>query len=223
MNDKNAILIVEDDKRLNLVNRHALESEGYKVISAFTLDEARSSLKQTPPDIILLDVKLPDGSGFDFCREIRGSTDAYILFLTSVRESSGELEGLVSGGDDYLRKPYGITLLRERVRKALNRKRQVPQTISHGPLTLDIIAGHAYVSGVDMLLTQKEFALLLLFAQNADKTMGADFLYEKAWGQKQSNDGQALKKTISRLRGKLKNSGYTIAAERNEGYCFGRE
>ena len=80
------ILLVEDNAGLNETNRRALELHGYHVLTALTLDEARERLALCRPDLILLDVRLPDGSGFDFCREIRGSTDAHILFLTSNSE-----------------------------------------------------------------------------------------------------------------------------------------
>jgi DNA-binding response OmpR family regulator len=164
-NNKPLILIVEDDKRLSQINRRALESEGYEVKTAFTLSEARLQLADSEPDVILLDVKLPDGIGFDFCREIRERAAAHIIFLTSVTESEGEMEGLVSGGDDYLRKPYGIDLLRIRVQKALQNGRRA-EAIVRGSLTLDMVSGQGYIDGTDLCLTQKEFAVLLLLVLN---------------------------------------------------------
>lgn len=115
---KPLVLIVEDDKSLNLINRRALESEGYAVQSAYALAEARETLSRLDPDVILLDIKLPDGSGIDLCREIREKTGAQIIFLTSVTEAGFELEAFRAGGNDYIRKPYGIDLLRERVKQA---------------------------------------------------------------------------------------------------------
>jgi DNA-binding response OmpR family regulator len=221
-NSKFMILIVEDDKSLSTINRRALESVGYMVESAYTLAEARERLARITPDLILLDVKLPDGSGFGFCREIRESCASHIIFLTSVTESSGELEGLRAGGNDYLRKPYGIELLRERVNNAIRQGGKAPRLIKRGPLTLDIISSRALLHGEDKLLSQKEFALLYMFIQHENSYMAADHLYEQAWGQPMANDDNAVKVTISKLRSKLKGSGCTITGKRGEGYCFER-
>ncbi|MDR3365307.1 MAG: response regulator transcription factor [Clostridiales Family XIII bacterium] len=216
------IIIVEDDRRLSLINSRALETEGYEVKAAATLENARFLIKEAAPDVILLDVKMPDGNGFDFCREIRERTAAHIIFLTSVTESEGELEGLVAGGDDYLRKPYGIELLRERVRKALQKERRAPQSITRGPLTLHVVAAQASLDERDLLLTQKEFAVLLLLAQNEGRILSAEHIYEKAWGLPMAGDRNAVQMSVSRLRGKIEPAGYTICAYRGKGYAFER-
>ncbi|GHU96753.1 DNA-binding response regulator [Clostridia bacterium] len=221
-NNKPLILIVEDDRRLSQINRRALESEECEVKTAFTLREARLLLADCAPDVILLDVKLPDGNGFDFCREIRECHAAHIIFLTSVTESEGEMEGLVSGGDDYLRKPYGIELLRVRVRKALQNGRKA-QILARGSLTLDMVAGQGYIDGTDLFLTQKEFAVLLLLIQNEGKTLGAEYIYQKAWGQPMAGNKNAVQKVVSRLRKKIVPAGYVICAERGSGYRFAQE
>jgi DNA-binding response OmpR family regulator len=220
---KPLVLLVEDDRRLCLINRRALESEGYEVKTAYTLNDARKQLYgDAAPDVILLDVKLPDGSGFDFCREIRERAAARIIFLTSVTESEGEMEGLVSGGDDYLRKPYGIDLLRLRVKKALENGRKA-QTLVRGSLTLDIVAGQGYIDGAGLLLTQREFALLLLLVQNEGKMLDAEYLYQRAWGQQMAGDKNAVRMSVSRLRKKIAPAGYVIRVERGSGYLFERE
>jgi DNA-binding response OmpR family regulator len=221
---KAMILIVEDDKHLSHINRHALESEGYDVQTAFTLEEARTILTSVSPDIILLDVKLPDGTGFDLCREIRGDTDAYIIFLTSVQESSGEMEGLVAGGDDYLRKPYDIDLLCERVKKGLRHERKASQIIRRGSLTFDIIALRADMNGRDLLLAGKEFSILLLLIENEGQAMSAEYLYEKVWKLPMNNDSQSVRSVVMRLRKKLEDSGFTVNYDKsNNSYYFGAD
>ena len=222
MNDvKPLILIVEDDKHLSRINSYVLESEGYKVIQAFTLDEARSALLFNTPNVILLDVKLPDGSGFDFCREIRETTDAHIIFLTSAVGSLDEMEGLIAGGDEYLRKPYRTELLRERVKKVLSKQEKEKESvIKRGNLTLDYFSGKVFINDVDINLSKKEFSLLLLFMQEIGKVQKADFLYDKIWGQPMNDNPQAIKSAISRLRAKLEESGYTIINEYGGGYRF---
>jgi DNA-binding response OmpR family regulator len=139
-----------------------------------------------------------------------------------VRESSGELEGLVAGGDDYLRKPYGIELLYERIKKGLRHERKSPQMITRGSLTLDIVASRAYMNDKDLVLTPKEFALFYSLVQNEGQYMGADELYEKVWKSPMNNDNQAVKIAISRLRNKIEGSGFTVSFDkRKNGYFFG--
>lgn len=220
MNGKISVLIVEDDKRLSYINRHALESENCDTQEAFTLAEARCILKNFTPDVILLDVKLPDGSGFDFCREIRKTSDAHIIFLTSVTEVSGEMEGLTAGGNDYLRKPYSIDLLLRRVKNAALHRAAPPQTITRGSLMLDIIAGRAFIDDIDLNLQTKEFLLLHLLIQNERKVIDTEDLYLKVWGQTMNSDKSAIQKAISRLRTKLEAAGFTIRSVYNKGYAF---
>jgi len=217
------ILVVEDNKKLSYINCRALESEGYEVRTAFSLAEAREALKSTIPDVILLDVKLPDGNGFDLCREIRETTGAYIIFLTSIQESSGELEGLASGGDDYLRKPYDIELLRERVKKGLRHARKPAKQIQLGTLALDIIASRADINGDDLLLSPKEFDLLLFFVQNENRAMNAEYIYERVWKRPMAGDDNAFKNMVKKLRQKLADYEYAIVTTRGEGYCFKKE
>jgi DNA-binding response OmpR family regulator len=216
--DKALILVVEDDRRLSHANCHALESEGYEVKTAFTLGEARSLLRDVVPDVILLDVKLPDGSSFDLCREIRESVDSYIIFLTSVTESSGELDGLTAGGDDYLRKPYGRALLHERVKKGLRHAKKLDQQLRRGSLTLDILSTRAFINNVDMGLKPTEFSLLLVLVQNNGKPVSAESLYRKAWNMPLAGDKNALYTALSRLRNRIDSAGYDIELDRSDGY-----
>ena len=231
MSDK-VILLVEDDVNLNKINRMALVSEGYTVHTALTLAEARKRLNNCSPDLILLDVKLPDGIGFDFCKEIRQKPDfaaVPVLFLTSVNDNAGEMEGLRSGGNDYLRKPYDIDLLRMRVANLLRLQENTVQQviteqkiITKGALSIDTVARRAYVDSADLNLQSKQFGLLLILAQHENQTLSAEYLYEAVWGQPMVGNSQALRKAIYEVRGQLAGSGYSITHERNEGYKFER-
>ena len=217
---KNTVLIIEDDASLSLINRRALEPEGYDVLTAFTLAEARDQLARANPDVILLDVKMPDGSGFDFCLEIRENTGAHIIFLTSVTETAGELEGLRSGGNDYLRKPYGIELLRERVKNAIGQRSASAQFVRRGPLTLDTIARRASINGEDLLLQQMEFALLLFLIRNEGQPTSTESIYEKVWGRPMAGDKNAVQMAVSRLRKKIEPAGFIIQSLYGKGYVF---
>jgi DNA-binding response OmpR family regulator len=193
----NEILLVEDNAQLNEGNRRALEGEGYTVLAALTLAEAREHLAAHTPGIILLDVMLPDGDGINFCGEIRGSTDAHILFLTSKTEHTGRIRGLDTGGDDYITKPYKLEEMLSRVKAAMRRRgmeaaKPPVQTITFGPLMLDTVSGRAYFRETDLLLKPKEQAILRLLMENRGGTASGDALYQAVWNQPMIGDGKAL-------------------------------
>jgi DNA-binding response OmpR family regulator len=223
MAERRTVLLVEDNIRLNESNRRALELKGYRVLTALTLCEAREHLKSGDPDVILLDVMLPDGDGIDFCGEIHGSVTSHILFLTAKTEQENLIKGLEYGGDDYITKPFKLEELLARVGAAMRRreKAQIPaKTLSFGNLTLDILASQASMDGISLLLQPKEFALLLLFAQNENKTMNADYLYSEVWKTPMNKDKNAIKTAIYRLRKKIEPAGYDIVMSRGKGYTF---
>ena len=229
MTNKGLILLVEDDERLNLSNQRAMTLRGFEVITALTLKEAREWFSEKEPDIILLDVVLPDGSGMDFCAEIRELTTAHILFLTSKLEHEDMMRGLMSGGDDYITKPFHPKELLARIDSVMRRRQmdKIPaqplQTITKGSLVLDILASRAFIGVEDLQLTPKEFSVLLLLVQNEDKVLSAEYVYEKAWNLPLAGDKNSLKITISRLRPKVETAEYTIQALRGQGYVFQKQ
>ena len=222
MNGKR-ILLVEDNEKIMQGNRRMLLRRGYEVAAALTLGEARKALKAQRPDLIVLDIMLPDGSGLDFIGELRRYSKVPILLLTGLTTPEDIVRGLRLGGDDYLAKPYDFGVLLARVEALLRRAEQIPDKLTRGRLSLDVAAGAAALDGTDLLLTQKEFALLLIFAQNEGRFIRAEVLYEKVWKQPMLGDSQSLKKTVYRLREKIKGSGWRIELSRGEGYGFGRE
>ena len=225
MAEQNIVLLVEDNRDLNELNRRFLELEGYTVLTALTLADAREHLSRHSPQIILLDVKLPDGDGFDFCAKIRAQTDAHILFLTSNTEQEDKIRGLNTGGDDYITKPYEMNELKARLAAAMRRRGMASPaiTIIRGPLTLDTMAGRAYLNGEDMLLTHSEFGLMRALVQHEGSTLSKEHLYETVWKLPANDDARAVTAHISNLRKKLAGCGYAITAEYGEGYCFVKE
>lgn len=211
--DKNrCILLVEDNRHLNKINGRALRLAGYQVLTALTLRDAREHLTMAEPDAIILDILLPDGSGVEFCREIRESMAAPILFLTSVTGVEQALEGIRAGGDDYLNKPFHIELLLARLeafwrRDAIRQRVKPSDILTCGPLTLNMSAGVAGIDGEDILLTVKEFAVLRLLALNLGRTLTKEAIYKKVWGMPLNDDSQALYTVISRLKKKLAPAG----------------
>jgi DNA-binding response OmpR family regulator len=223
-NESKIILLVEDNPKILAANRRILERDGHRTLTATTLAETRERLKSAVPDMIVLDIMLPDGSGLDFMRELREICDAPVLFLTAKTERNDRLAGLRAGGNDYISKPYDIDELRERVAAflRLSAARKPPSKLILGALELDIVADRAFVNGEDLLLTQKEFALLLLLAQSEGKTLAADALYAKIWGRPMAGDKNTLQATLSKLRKKLAPSDFDIRASRGRGYALER-
>lgn len=214
------ILLVEDNKQVLYGNERMLKRHGYDVMTALTIKDAQECISEKGPDAIVLDIMLPDGSGLDFMRQLRQKSDIPVLLLTGLNASADIVRGLSEGGDDYLTKPYDFDVLLARIAALLRRAGRMPETIIKGRLKLDMVSAQAYCGGINLLLTQKDFALLRLFIQNEDKIVSAEYLYEKVWKSPLNQDTQAIKSAVSRLRKKLMGSGYTIFAQRGEGYVF---
>jgi len=215
------ILLVEGDSHCTAINRKALTLCGYCVSEAASIREAKVLFKQEKPDLIVLDVMLPDGNGLALCKEIRRKDKSVpVLFLSALGQPQEVVAGFKAGGDDYLAKPYDVEVLVARVEALLRRTTRMPETLLKGALKLRITSDEAFVNGENLNLSQKEFSLLFIFVQCENQTLSVAHLYEKVWGQPMGDDNRSLKTILSRLRGKLEGSGYTIISERGEGYCF---
>jgi DNA-binding response OmpR family regulator len=225
MTDKSrVVLLVEDNEQIMIGNKRYLERQGFDTVAALTLAEARAHMESRRPDVMVLDIMLPDGSGLDFIEALREGENPGIpvLLLTGLSTKQDIVRGLKAGGDDYLTKPYDFSELLARIEALLRRSARVPKTLTKGPLTIDIIAMRAYIGEGDLNLTHKECALLLLLAQNEGKTIGAEEAYESVWGQEMGNDRNALRTAASKLRKKIEPVGYTVAMTRGSGYSFER-
>ena len=220
MNNQGYLLLVEDEPAVQAGNKKILERRGYVLRQAYTLAEARMFIAAEPPSAIILDIGLPDGSGLDFLHEIRRASKVPVLVLTAMGTPQDIIRGLEAGGDDYLTKPYELSVFLVRVEALLRRAAIIPDTLAIGPIRMEVASVKAYLNGEDMGLNQKELSLLQQFIQQSDKVLRAEYLYEKVWGQKMAGDDNALKVAVSRLRTKLADSGYTITASRGEGYCL---
>jgi DNA-binding response OmpR family regulator len=132
------------------------------------------------------------------------------------------VRGFKSGCDDYLAKTYTFEVLLARIKRLLHGAEHVPERITRGELSLDAMAMAAYLHGEDMLLTQKEFSLLMVFIQNEDKEISAEYIGEKVWAATNGFDKRALRSHVSRLRKRLEagKSGYTIRSVYGSGYSF---
>ncbi|MDR0221653.1 MAG: response regulator transcription factor [Lachnospiraceae bacterium] len=223
MNNTRYLLLVEDNPSVQNNNKKILERHGYIIKQALTLAEAREIIAKEAPRAIVLDIMLPDGSGLDFLQELRETSTIPVLLLTALGTPKDLVAGLAAGGDDYLPKPYDLKVFLAKIEALLRRSAIVPETLRLGRITLSPASMTAYCDGKDLLLTQKEFAVLLLLAQNEGKVLGTETIYGKIWEQPLGTDTGLVKNLVSRLRKKLAASGYTVSAQYGEGYCLEKE
>jgi len=217
------LLMVEDEPAVQANNKKILERRGYTVRQAYTLAQAREFIAEEMPRAIVLDIHLPDGLGLDFLKELRKTSNVPVLMLTAMGTPKDIIRGLELGGDDYLPKPYDLTVFLMRLTALLRRAAIIPEILGIGPIKVDVASSKAFFNNTDMGLSQKELSLLQQFMQQPEEMLSAEYLYEKVWGQKMLEKDNSLKVAISKLRSKLQGSGYTIVASRGEGYCFERE
>jgi DNA-binding response OmpR family regulator len=222
--EKARILMVEDEPEVLSCNAEYLAGQGYEPIPAGTLAQARFLIDERAPDLILLDVMMPDGSGFDFCREIRQKTSAPVIFLTARNENESELRGLQDGGSDYITKPYHLSVLGERIKLRLRdagfaatRRLELP------PLCIDLDADTVTLSGEEIALTRKELLLLWQLANSEGRRVSCEALYRHIWGSEPVNATNTIAIHISNIRKKLRldgNAYFEIRSTGTQEYVF---
>jgi len=217
------ILIVEDDSDILRANRSILELEGYTVYCADTLAKGRERMRTSKIDLILLDILLPDGSGLELCRELRGKSDVRILFLSALNTKNDVINGLRAGGDDYLAKPYLTEELLLRVEALLRRGPMMSLTsdagaVRIGPFTCYPLAKQVYADGRDLRLKPLEYAVLALLLEGEGEYYEAENIYKLVWNAEPLTDLSPVHNQIYHLRGKLKPFGVGIEYKRNQGY-----
>lgn len=206
VNMKN-ILIVEDDVMLNNGICFNLNVDGFKTQSAFTLEEAYVKFKSSKIDMIILDVNLPDGSGFDFCIKVRGTSSVPILFLTACDMELDIITGFKLGGDDYVTKPFNLSILRERI-LAIFRRFNVETNENTDLIIDDMVFNFEKMTilkgGSNVTLTPTEYKILKMLLINKGQVLTRRVLMEELW-DKDLNfvDEHALTVNINRLRAKL--------------------
>jgi len=214
------VLLVEDNPHIMEINREALLMEGYEVLEAEDGKGCIAVLETRDADLIVLDIMLPDSDGLTLCRQIKARWDIPILFLSALGENAQIIEGLRAGGDDYLPKPYDIGVLLARIEARLRTDRHRKRYVTRGSLRLDTLSLIAAFGEKDLLLTQKEYALLLSLTQNSGRLMKREELYSTVWGVDAAGDLSALHTTVSRLNRKLSLAGLRVSFQRGEGYML---
>lgn len=201
------ILLVEDEAAIRDFVRKRLLAEGYRVSEAENIKEVGMLLQKGHPDLIVLDIMLPDGSGLELCRDLRGITRAPVLFATSLGEKSQIVQGLRAGADDYIVKPFDVDELVARIEALLRRVERMQAgkpSPSIGLLTLEPNERRAKWAGKDLVLSPKEYYILSVLCRNRNRFTTAEELYSEVWGMSAQEDVRTVKVHISGLRRKLR-------------------
>ena len=219
------ILIIDDDQKLNRLVKKFLSELGFGVITATHPKEGLGKLRSQAPDLIILDVMLPEMNGFDLCRRIRQDYVTPIIMLTARGEVTDKIVGLEIGADDYLAKPFEPRELAARIKSVLRRARSqsAPANVVCGPLKIDFAKRAAYLDHQDIGLTTNEFAVLALMVRQPGKVIDRDEILQTLRGMDWEAFNRSVDITVSRLRHKLKDAPKNpsfIRTVRGAGYVF---
>lgn len=219
------VLVVDDDVTLGNAIVRGLREQSMEVLLATSADEARELILFATHDVVLLDVMLPSGSGFDLCRLMRDRGIATpVLMLTARDAVADRVHGLDAGADDYLTKPFAFEELVARVRALARRSTLiVPEVVRVADLEVDLQTRLTTRSGRRIDLTAKEFALLELFVRNQDAVLSRSVITSRVWDENHDPFANALEALVRRLRGKIDDAfePKLIRTVRGAGYCFG--
>ena len=209
MGNKSLILVVEDDAAVRSLMAVTLDTQGYRYRLAANGAEALIEASTHRPDVMLLDLGLPDMEGVDIIRKVRTWTAMPIIVISARSEDADKVEALDAGADDYLTKPFSVDELLARLRVALRRLNTEGQTAQesavyeNGSLSIDYAAGCAYLSGEEIHLTPIEYRLLCLLAKNTGKVLTHNYILKEIWGSYTASDVGSLRVFMATLRKKL--------------------
>ena len=204
------ILLLEDDLSIISGLSFALKKQGFEIEIARTIKEAGECWRKGRYNLLILDVSLPDGSGFDFCQTVRKESEVPIIFLTASDEEMNIIMGLDIGGDDYITKPFKLGVLLSRVNALLRRtkgiKKNDTELVSNG-IKINLLQSQVYKNGEQMELTAGEYKLLCLFIQNPNIVLTKEQILERLWDcDANFIDNSTLTVYIRRLRMKVENN-----------------
>ncbi|MDD6203051.1 MAG: response regulator transcription factor [Lachnospiraceae bacterium] len=219
------IYIVEDDKNIREIETFALKNSGYQIRDFECAKDFYAKMKEKLPNLILLDIMLPDEDGLSIVKEIRSNPESRkipVILVTAKTTEIDKVKGLDMGADDYLTKPFGVMELISRVKALLRRCNGMEEDkfYSINGLFLDIEKHAVYVNDEPVELTYKEYELLRLLMQNAGIVTSRDVIMERVWGTDFEGESRTLDMHIKTLRQKLGAAGSMIKTIRNVGYMI---
>ncbi|MDO5336126.1 MAG: response regulator transcription factor [Eubacteriales bacterium] len=214
------ILLLEDDRHLNQGIALKLRKEGYEVLPALCVKEAKELCRAHSIDLIISDIMLGDESGLDFCAQVRKSSDVYIIFLTAMDQEIDMISAYDIGADDYITKPFSLMILLSKVHACMRRiDGKGKKGISSGNISVSYSEMKAYKDGVDLFLSKKELQLLVYLMENAGQVLSKEQVLEHIWDvDGQFVDDNTVPVYISRLRTKI--GGDRILTVRGIGYIW---
>ena len=208
MNNKPLILVVEDDAAVRNLITTTLRTHGYRFLTAATGEAAILQASSHNPDVILLDLGLPDTDGVHVIERVRTWSNMPIIIISARTDDADKIEALDAGADDYLTKPFSVEELLARLRVvqrrlALMRSEHEDSVFVNGPLRVDYAAGCVYMNGEELHLTPIEYKLLCLLCRNAGKVLTHTYITKEIWGSSWENDIASLRVFMATLRKKL--------------------
>ncbi len=230
---KNIILVIEDEPDINKTISYNLLTEGFEPISAYNLLEADNWIQSNSPDLILLDLMLPDGSGLDFCKRIK-SKDKFnnipIIILTAKDDEVDKVVGFELGADDYVTKPFSVRELILRIKAILKRKTisshsenvDSNESKEFGKLKIDADSHEVFINNNEIILTALEFKLLKHLVDRRGRVQTRDQLLSDVWGYSAQITTRTVDTHVKRLREKLGIMGKHVETIRGVGYRFSR-
>jgi two-component system KDP operon response regulator KdpE len=208
MSKKARILVVDDEPRYAWAIRINLEARDYEVLTADTGSSAIELAASEEPDLIVLDIRLPDLDGFEVCRQIREFSTVPVIMLTALAQDADIVKGLDAGADDYVTKPFSVEELLARVRSVLRRiefseREDSRPTFRTGALSVDFAQRRVYVRDREVRLTATEYRLICELVRNAQRVLVPEYLLQKVWGSGYEGENRLLRQAIHRLRRKI--------------------
>ncbi|MCM0647707.1 response regulator transcription factor [Clostridium swellfunianum] len=226
----NKLLLVEDDKSLALGIEFALKDEGYEVATAESIEQGKRQFEDSKFDLIILDINLPDGSGYDLCKYVRSKSNVPVIFLTALDDEVNVVLGLEIGGDDYITKPFRVRELLSRIKALLRRSlvSSAPESkLESGYIEVDTGAALVKKKGESITLTAQEYKLLLAFMRKPHVLIKREeILKEITEGDQVFFDENTLSVYIKRLREKLEDNPREpeyIVTQRGLGYKWNKD
>ena len=219
------ILIVEDELDLRSTLEFKFKSEGYTVNAVSKGKDALEAIARKKPDLILLDLMLPDMSGLDICKKIKNNSDSFeiaIIMLTAKGEEVNRVLGFELGADDYVVKPFSVRELALRVSTVLKRREKQEETskITLGDIEINLSSYRVFISDIEIQLTAKEFLLFKHLVQKNGRIQSREVLLEEVWGYNASVTTRTVDTHVKRLRSKIGDIGSKIETVRGVGYRF---
>ena len=214
--NKTLILVVEDDKSVQNLMVTTLKAHEYRYLTAMSAETAILETSSHNPDIILLDLGMPDMDGVDVIRKIRTWSDTPIIVISARSEDADKVEALDAGADDYLTKPFSVEELLARLRvterrlAASQNEQNKDAVFMNGSLRVDYSAGCAYLEDEELHLTPIEYKLLCLLCRNVGKVLTHTFITQKIWGHSWDNDVASLRVFMATLRKKLEKNSESV-------------